>query len=162
MDDLALIHSRCIEEGNCWLWQGGLDGHGRPQKRYQGKTVYVRRLVRQLKDGQQIPSTHVVPASCGNRICVSPVCSSVATHQKKAKMAASRGVYNNAAKSIKMALKKRAESWITDELVQQIRVAPGPASRISLETKVSLSHVKAIRRGTARRDISSPFAGLMT
>lgn len=159
--NLETIKDRCIEEGECWLWQGSLDGHGRPQKRHEGKTVYVRRLVRELADGEPVPRGLVVAAKCGQKLCVSPHCSVSATTKRKAQMAAKRGAYNNPSKAAKMTLMKRAASWITDELVQQIRMAPAPASRIAQETGVSLSHVKAIRRGTARRDFSSPFAGLM-
>lgn len=157
---LDMILSRCDEVGNCWIWNGGLDGHGRPQKRHAGKTVYVRRLVRELADGQPVPADKVVPASCGCKLCVSPHCSSITTTRQKALMAAKRGVYNNPAKLAKMALTRRAKSHISDELVEQIRSADGPCSRIAADTKVSLSHVKAIRRMTARRPMNSPFAGL--
>jgi len=159
-ENLALIRSNCTEEGNCWLWNGGLDGHGRPQKRHKGKTVYVRRVVRELADGEPVPPHLVVPASCGNKLCVSPECSCRATHKTRATMAAKRGAYNNAAKTAKQTAAKRAKSWITEDMVEHIRAAPGPASRIAEQTKVSLSHVKAIRRGDARRPLANPFGGL--
>jgi hypothetical protein len=157
---LALILSRCDEVGECWIWNGALDGHGRPQKRHEGKTVYVRRLVRALTDGQAVASDKVVPASCGCKLCVSPACSRTTTTKQKAQMAAKRGAYSNPAKIAKMMLQKRAASHISDELVAMIRAADGPCTRISAETKVSLSHVKAIRRGAARREMNSPFSGL--
>ncbi|MBX3610381.1 MAG: hypothetical protein KF871_10855 [Hydrogenophaga sp.] len=154
------IKARCDEVGECWFWNGGCDSHGRPQKRHGGKTVYVRRLVRELADGQPVPPGLVVAAKCGHKRCVSPDCSVATTTRRKAQMAAKRGAYSSPAKAAKMARMKRAQSWITDEMVEQIRLAPGPSSRIAAETKVSLSHVKAIRRGSARRPIGTPFAGL--
>ena len=159
-EHLRLILSRCDEVGKCWIWNGALDGHGRPQKRHEGKTVYVRRLVRALADGKPVPADKVVPASCGCKRCVSPWCSSVTTTREKAVMAAERGVYSNPSKLAKMVLSRRARSHISDELVEQIRAADGPCSRIAADTKVSLSHVKAIRRLTARKPMNSPFAGL--
>ena len=159
-EHLRLILSRCTEEGECWLWAGALDGHGRPQKRHKGRTVYVRRLVRELTDGAQVPENRVVANGCGRPLCVSPACSCVVTHQQRARMAAARGSYNDAAKTLRSMATRRATSWITEDMVKQIRNAPPPASRIAAETGVSLSHVKAIRRGAARRDLSSPFAGL--
>lgn len=159
-EHLARIRGNCTEEGQCWLWNGGLDGHGRPQKRHNGKTAYVRRVVRELADGQPVPSHLVVPASCGHKLCVSPHCSSRATHKTKAVMAAKRGAYNNAAKAAKQTASKRAKSWITEEMVEQIRMADGPATRIAAETGVSHSHVKAIRRGASRKPLASPFTGL--
>ena len=157
---LKVIHSRCIEDGPCWIWQGATDGHGRPQMRHEGRSAYVRRVVRVLVDGAAVPANRVVAARCGNKGCISPDCSIVATHKQKAKMGAERGSYTNIKKTIKAMVTKRAKSRYSDELVHQIRMAPPPATRISRETGVSLSHVKGIRRGAARRDLSNPFAGL--
>lgn len=159
-EQLKLIHSRCTEEGDCWLWDGALDGHGRPQKRHNGKTVYVRRLVRELIDGP-IPASMVVAAKCGTKRCISPTCSCTVTHTKKAQMAAVRGAFNSPAKLAKMVATKRAASWITEEMVRQIRHATVSSSQIAAEMNVSESHVKAIRRGTARREASNPFGGLL-
>ena len=252
---LKLIKSRCTEEGRCWLWTGAQDGHGRPQMRHDGKVVYVRRLVRELTDGQPVPKGFVAAASCGQKLCVSPHCSCVATHKQRAQMAAARGAFGGATRTRKMTRTKRqapgfspgsertgrpgllcgklpsvattvpnssfairqlepsteisgnspsrmgvrevgallnesaqadavghgrpvegipvlqrgedvkatkhAKSRITADMVQAIRLAPPPCSRIASEVGVSLSHVKAIRRGTARRDLGNPFAGLV-
>lgn len=157
---LAIIKSRCIEDGPCWIWKGATDGHGRPQMRYEKKTCYTRRVVRELVDGS--PPPHLVASKCGNKMCVSPECSVHANDRIRAKLAADRGAFNRPEKFLKGMMTKRAKSHISDELVQQIKNADGPCSRIALETNVSLSHVKAIRRGAARRDLANPFAGLFT
>jgi hypothetical protein len=117
-------------------------------------------VVRALVDGTPVPANRVVASRCGNKGCVSPECSVVATHKQKAQLGAQRGAYTNIKKTVKAMVTKRAKSRYSDELVQQIRMAPPPAMRISIETGVSLSHVKGIRRGAARRDLSNPFAGL--
>jgi len=160
-EHLKLIKSRCTEEGSCWLWTGAQDGHGRPQMRYDGKVVYVRRMVRELADGKPIPPGLVAASHCGQKLCVSPLCSCVATDKKRAQMAAARGAFGGAARTRKMTAAKHAKSRITPDMVQAIRMAPPPCSRISAEVGVSLSHVKAIRRGTARRDLVNPFFGLL-
>lgn len=160
-EHLRLIKSRCTEEGTCWLWTGAQDGHGRPQMRHDGKVVYVRRLVRELADGKPIPPGLVAAAHCGQKLCVSPLCSCVATDKQRAQMAAVRGVFGGATRTRKMTATKHANSRITADMVQRIRLAPPPCSRIASEVGVSVSHVKAIRRGTARRDLGNPFAGLV-
>jgi hypothetical protein len=154
------IKARCEEVGDCWIWQGAKDGHGRPQARHQGKVVYVRRLARELADGKPMPPNLVAASKCGDPGCVSPECSVRTTTKGKAKLAAARGAYSDPAKIARTMLTRRAQSRIPDALVEQIRLAPGPCVRIAAETNVSVSHVKAIRRGAARRPISSPFAGL--
>jgi hypothetical protein len=160
-EHIRLLKSRCNEEGTCWIWTGAQDGHGRAQTRHGGKVVYVRRLVRELTDNKPIPAGFVVAASCGNKLCVSPVCSCVATEKERAQMAAARGAFGGAIRTRNMTATKQATSRITADMVQRIRLAPPPCSRIAHEVGVSVSHVKAIRRGTARRDLGNPFAGLM-
>ena len=98
---LKLIQSRCTEDGPCWIWLGATDGHGRPQMRHEGRTTYVRRVVRALADGAPVPAKRVVASRCGNKGCVSPECSVVATHKQKAQFGAERGAYTNIKKTVK-------------------------------------------------------------
>lgn len=155
------IKARCDEVGDCWIWTGITDGRGRANIRIDGKNVSCRRFVRALVDGKPVPRGLVSASPCGDPLCVSPVCSRVATHKIRSKIASERNAYANKVRDMRGSITKRAQSWITDELVEQIRIAPGPSKKISLETKVSLSYVKAIRRGVARKPLGSPFAGLM-
>ncbi len=160
---LESLHARCVEEGDCLLWQGGCDGHGRPQCRHGGKTCYVRRVMRELVDGKPVPTGRVVPASCGNRLCVSPKCSEVGTDKRRAQLAAQRGAFSSAAKTARMVATKARRSDYPDALVDQVRRHPGPASAAAALVGMSLSHAKAIRRGASRIGTArNPFAGLMT
>ena len=127
---------------------------------YQGKTVSVRRVVRMLTDGQEIPAGMQVPCSCGHTGCVSPECSTVATPKKRAQMAAKRGAFNRPDALLKSVMTTRARSHITEDKVQRIRSAEGPAWKVAKAEEVSVSYAKAIRANRARRDYSSPFAGL--
>ena len=52
------------------LWTGGL-ANGRPAARYEGKVVYVRRLVWEMEHGP-IPEGAVLVATCRERLCVAP------------------------------------------------------------------------------------------
>lgn len=161
-DEVEAIRAKCEEVGLCWIWTGSTDGHGRPQKHRNGRTWYVRRLVRELVDGRKLPKGREAAATCGCALCVSPECSVSATPTQRAALAAARGSFSRPDKMARMIATKRAKSHISEELVQRIRDAEGPASRIARETSISLSHVKAIRRGTARRDwTKNPFAGLL-
>lgn len=158
---LTDIKARCIEEGDCWIWQQGVDGHGRPQIRFNGKTSYTRRVARELADGKPVPESKRVPAECGNPLCVSPKCSLVASQKKVSRMASARGAFNNPSRILKMALTKRRQSEISDEIVKKVRSHPGPASAAALEAGISLSHAKAIRSGRSRKDYTNPLQGLM-
>lgn len=156
---VATLHSRCIEEGDCWIWQGATDGHGKPQVRHHGATMYVRRLVRELADGRKIPTGKVVACKCGTAKCVAPAHMVITNHQGRADLAKARGAYLGISRQVKMANTKRAQSHITEQVVQAIRNADSSRQAAS-QFGVSLSHCKAIRRGTARVG-ANPFAGLM-
>ncbi len=159
---LPALQSRCIEEGDCWLWQGGRDGHGRPAARHRGVSCNPRRLVRELVDGKPIPSGRVVAARCGQKLCISPACSVIATNKQRGELAAQRGAFNSAGKTARMMATKRAASRYSDALIEQVRHHPGPSSQIAAETGMSASHVKAIRRGESRVSYATnPWAGLM-
>lgn len=159
-DKLKIIKSRCKEDGECWIWTGATDDRGRPTMHYKGKTMAVRRVVRMLTDGKDIPTGMQVPCECGRTGCVSPECSSVTTPKQRAVMAASRGAFNRPDAMLKSMMTTRARSHITEEMVRRIRDADGPAWRVADAEGVSLSHAKSIRAHRARRDYSSPFAGL--
>lgn len=157
---LESIQTRCILEGDCWLWTGGLDGHGRPQCKHQGKVWYVRRLARELTDGKPLQRNLVVACECGQKLCVSPHCSVAVSSKTRARMAVARGSYSRPDKIAKSTMAIRAKSRFSEDLIQRVRTMPPPCTAISAETGISLSHVKSIRRGTARVPFSNPFAGL--
>lgn len=157
---LKIIKSRCTEDGDCWMWNGAADDRGRPTMHYKGKTMAVRRVVRMLTDGQDIPAGMQVPCECGRTGCVSPECSTVTTPKKRAEMAARRGAFNRPDAALKSMMTIRARSKITDDMVQAARDFDGTCKQASEATGISLSHTKAIRSHRARRDYSSPFAGL--
>lgn len=155
------IKARCEEVGDCWIWNQGTDGNGRPQMRYKGNTCYARRVARELADGAEIPKNRKVPCSCGNKLCISPKCSSVATSKQAGKIAAMRGAYSNPDRIMRMVITVRKKSAITDEQIEIARSHPGPATKAAEASGISLSHTKAIRRGAARRDYSNPFTQLI-
>jgi hypothetical protein len=156
---LDKIKARCVEVGDCWVWQGAHDGKGRPVCVHMGKRISVRRLAKQLDEGREIQRHLVAACKCGDEKCVSPICSVITTVKKAHQMAAERGAYTNAARDRKMAMTKRAMSPYGAEAIAIVKDAPS-ASEAARRTGMSPSHAKAIRRGTARQDYSSPFAGL--
>lgn len=154
------IKARCEEVGQCWIWLGGCDGHGRPVIGIGRKSAYTRRVVRGLADGTPVPPGKVAAATCGDRKCVSPHCSVVATTREKARMASARGAYANPLRDAKVRMRRRASSRFSEEVVERVRQSTDPLQAIADQVGMSLSHVKAIRSGRARKPIGSPFAGL--
>lgn len=158
---LDMLRSRCDEVGKCWIWKGATSGEREvPVTRRKGKNMNPRRIARELTDGKPVPPGMEVAAECGQRRCISPHCSCVVTPRERALLARDRGAFINVARDIRMAQTKRARSAFSEEVIQRVRGAVGPASVIAAENGMSKSHAKAIRRGDSRKDYSSPFAGL--
>jgi hypothetical protein len=62
---------------------------------------------------------------------------------------------------IKATITIRAKSRFSDDLVERARSMPGSCVTVAQATGISLAHTKAIRNGTARRPLASPWAGLL-
>lgn len=71
---LAMVKSRCTEDGGCWLWQQSCNSTGYPQASINGKPTLVRRWVLEQKLGRKIRHGHTAVAQCGCKTCVSPEC----------------------------------------------------------------------------------------
>lgn len=157
---LKSLLARCDEIGQCWIWRGAVDGKDRPVIIRDGKRVGARLVARELKDRRAVASHLVMTTTCGCKRCISPACSVAVPEATSKRMAAERGVYRSAAKSAKVAMTKRARSRFTAGDIELVKAARSGAAA-SLAVGMSESYAKAIRAGTARRDYSSPFAGLI-
>lgn len=159
---LRLIRGRCDEIGECWIWRGSVGGYSKlPCMHHDGKTRYVRRVVYDLAHPEKGAASRVVTPKCVNPMCVSPLCLEAMPRKEALQRAGRRGSYSRPTKAINEALTQRAKSRISEETVVLIRSAES-ATAVSRATGVSLSYVKAIRRGVARKDYSNPFAGLFS
>lgn len=65
---------RCTEEGNCLLWNQGVNNKGYPQTRINGATRMVRRYVYTELMGKEVNAGRVVSTKCNNKRCISKFC----------------------------------------------------------------------------------------
>lgn len=155
------ILSRCVEEGDCLIWQGPFSDSHMPVMHVPGhKGVrHVRRVLYRELHGE-IPQGKVITPVCGNRACLCPQHLNAVTKKRSAQIAAKRGAFGHPAQIRKGLRTKLRDSWITPEVIEKIKAAPN--GRIAAElTGVSHSHAKNIRNGTARQDYSNPFGQLL-
>lgn len=68
------LRIRTEHDGNCVIWQQGLNSHGYPQGRWDNRPVLVARLVIQHRDKRPMSRKECAVAACGNRLCVSEIC----------------------------------------------------------------------------------------
>ena len=152
------IHSRCIEEGECWIWQGCCSSHERPQMRHNGKTEYVRHLAYEEHRGAKAQKGRRVTTTCETPRCVCPehmTAMKVSDHNRRV----SANSPNRAARVLKMTAAKRSASKLTMEQVKEIRESAGTLVEIAAKYGLHYSSVGNIRNG--RRWADNTFAGLM-
>jgi hypothetical protein len=160
-DLLARLYARCIEEGDCLIWQGSVTDSGMPRVNIDGKNgILVRRAVYAELHGS-IPDGKVITPICGHKRCLAEHHLQAMTVAKSRSISARKGAYDNPARTIKRVLSLRARSHITEEVVDQVRQAE-TTKQAHLQTGVSLSYCHAIRSGDRRAELVTPFSGLMT
>jgi hypothetical protein len=159
---LEAIHANCIEEGECWLWQGALSHGTTPTMRLPGtrRQASVRRMVLELQ-GIVLGKRKAFPC-CGNSACVSPACTKAMTHAEMLTRVAQRSGYaHNLARNSKIAAGKRKNSPLTPELVEEIRSSPESGHAIARRLGFNQSTVQAIRAHESWRNYSNPFFQLV-
>lgn len=150
------IREKCIEEGDCWLWQGAMD-KGAPRAKVNGKMVYVRRLVLELS-GKKIPASMRATTTCGDERCVNPDHVVARTPSAINSAVAKRtGFARKAARRAKISAAKRKNSKVTPEMVAEIRASEGSGREIAERLGLHTSTVNDIRAHRSWVDYTNPF-----
>lgn len=161
MNLIEHVHSRCIEEGDCWIWQAGCAGKTgeQPQMSFMGMKCYVRRLLYSLANA---PSKGKgISTSCQTFRCVNPDHLIELSNSQRIKRAGAAGKFSGTVRRAKIAANKQAlHSPLTRQQAMEIRYGQGGTRETATRYGVSSSLVSCIRRGVRWREYSSPFAGL--
>jgi hypothetical protein len=156
---LDLILAKSIEEGDCWIWQGGC-GHGTPHISENRRAVPVRRWIAQHHLAKNVAGM-LATNSCGNPLCVSPDHVLVVTRARLQQLTVDRLRYHlNPARNAKLSAAARARSKFSPELIEQIRHAEGPQRAIARAFGVSFDTVNKIKAGKTYKTYGSPWQGL--
>lgn len=158
---LEAIRANCIEEGECWIWQGAMSHGTTPVMRIDGekRLVSVRRHILEVK-GVRVAGRKAYP-SCGNAACVNPEHTlAMTSSQMLTRVAASTGYAKNLARNAKISAGKRRHSPLTPELVHEIRSSPESGHAIARRLGLSQSTVQAIRVHESWKDYRNPYLQL--
>lgn len=152
------IMSRCIEEGDCLIWQGG--SAKVPYLTIQSKKVSVRKLMLQLHGVEILTQSKFFGVGCETPMCVALDHIRQRSKAQHAKYFGNLGVYSGPVKIAKMAATKRAKSKLDDEKVAAIRASDKSSMALSAEYGVAASYITSIKAGKLWKSYNSPFAGL--
>lgn len=152
------IHARCIEDGDCLVWQGYSVRGKYPQIRVGDKSLSVRRVLWEEKHGC-VPDGKEVAVTCETRNCVAHI--KPMTHKDVGKRTAATGVYASPVRCAKIAATRRAQvSDLTPEQVADVRYGGGSLAEAAQRNGISKGAAGFIRRGERWKEYSTPFAGL--
>lgn len=156
------MRARCIEDGDCLIWQGGTykDGAARIHVHGEGRSTSARVVWLTLRGKTQPPGTSTF-SECGNPRCLEH--SVYLTRSQIGKrVAAMTGYAQNPVRRERIALAKRATvSPLTPEQVQDIRYGPGRITEKAARHGVSEHTASDIVNGHRWRDYRNPFAQLV-
>lgn len=161
---LESLHAKCIEEGDCWLWQGYFGNHT-PMVYHDGNLMMVRRLIAILS-GKSVQSNHkYISNTCNNKDCVCPDHLTFRTEKQHMSHMAKSANQGSITRKIKLmnAARKRSITKLNVEKVQAIHLDQRSCSKIAKDYGVSKSLIAKVKRGDAWADVfkkSNPWAGL--
>lgn len=148
------IRSRCIEEGDCLLWQGALSVDGVPRFFMNGQSVSLRRLLWVERHGELSPKVRI-GVKCRAQRCVEPKHLVIRHRSEDIK-----GLRRSPAFKAKIAATKRAKSRFTPELIASIRSSPLNNSALGRELGLNQAVIAKIRNHEVWKDYTSPMFGL--
>lgn len=164
---METIRARCVEEGDCLIWQGG-KAHGSPylMAKIDGKrkSMAVRRYIAEVLQGRTVPPGRVVSMGCDCLDCVNPDHIRVYTRQQLVTRSANRTRFGeDPARKAKISAKKREQSKLTWNDVQEIRASSESSRTMSRRTGIPFATIQGIRAYRTWVDHASvnPFSQLI-
>lgn len=159
---LDRIKARCIEEGDCLIWQGALSKQGFPSMKFEGKSTTVRRVVMKLS-GSPAASRQPVVCSCDEKKCVKLEHLKRSTIKKVSRKAVKTGYLSSLARRANVSATKRKseKARLTIEKAREIRASDETGVALAKRYGVDETIIGRVRRGKLWIEYAAtPFAGL--
>lgn len=149
------IRHKCLEDGDCLIWQGDKSVDGVPRYYIDRKRKNLRHLLWVEKNGREPDAGKRVGVRCKRAGCVAEDHLVARSRQQELK-----GVKRTPDTKIRIALAKRKSSKYSDEFVQMVREMAGNHLEIAKQLGMHYQTVQRIRKHEIRREYVNPFAGL--
>ncbi len=167
---LDRIHAeRCVDEGECWIWQGAMSGTKKttPSMQFRGRVqpAYVATYL--LDRGlEAVPDGLGLWRSCLNLRCIHPKHVKAGTQAQKTKFLTLAGAYkcdpSRKAKITATARSRHAKLPGGMAEAREIRASDKSQAEISKDHGISISRVNRIRNGKAWRESVIPGASIFS
>lgn len=159
------LHAMCVEEGDCWNWNGYMANKS-PYVNHNGEMQSVRRLLFTLTGKLAMPKAKYYSSNCENPICVNPDHLVSRSPKVHAKIMGKKVNQNAIIRRLKLqkATRNRPTTKLTRELADQIFIDPRSNRAIAGDFNISHSMVSNIKTGKSWQNLSAvtnPWAGLL-
>ena len=145
-ETIKRIEDQCEWDGDCLLWQGGVNSKGHPLMSFQGKTgSLVRRVLQEVRTGRSLPKAVVMRAVCGNKLCMARDHCKEWTRAQVMAQLGERGELSRPDK--KRSNQRSAPKKLTPEQVAEIRSSNETGVELAKQYGVSHTNISRIRRG---------------
>ena len=164
-----ILDERCVEEGACWLWTGGMGGPGKdtPNMHWRGKVTpaYIVTWLL-IKDRDSVPPGLSLWRGCRDKRCINPTHIKSGTKADKHADLASKGSYvcTPSRKARITATIRRTSSKLSGgmEAAREIRASELTETALAEIHGLSVSRISRIRNGKAWRETSIPQASIFS
>lgn len=160
---LERIRSRCVEDGDCLMWQGATDSSGTPLMRLNGSrsNVPVRRVVLQAIGKWSGKKNHVASNVCCASACVSEEHAREFSRSYLIKRAAERtGYHLSPVRNAKLAAAHRNKKLDDPALREAIKNSPLSTRALAREYGVSQTIIWMLVAGHSYKQYGGHFQGL--
>lgn len=159
------IRMRCVECGDCWLWQGAMSdsrSSKRPVMQHENKVQSVRRVVAGAV-GKKIVGNLRASNICADSRCVAPDHVKI-MDQKQIQTRASEITKHQSnparIKKMQQSLPQKILNW---EMVHEIRASDKTHRQLAAEYGVTPCTIWGVKTHRSWREYqANPFSGLMT
>lgn len=159
---IDIIHAKCIEDGDCWIWNGS--GNTPVMRMPDRSLVQVRRWIAENVMGATLQRHLLCTTTCFDSRCVNPDHIIIVTRRRLQLMATEILKFQqNPTRNAKLSAALSRRSPYSDEQIQRVRemLATMRQADVVRETGLPKELVSKISRGEYRRHtIVNPWAGL--
>ena len=147
------IRARCVEEGDCLLWQGALSAGSTPVARHQGANHNLRRFVWTSMGGALPKKGKAFITKCRDKRCLAASHLAVGSRSRP-------GVKRSVEYRARAAAARQARSTLTWDDVHAIRASDKTLDELCVEYGKAKRTIQCIRSGITWKVTTGHFAGL--
>lgn len=160
MKDIEWFRKRCIEDGDCWIWQNACSGNGTPKVHIGKKQQGVRRVIGEML-GLNIENK-IVTNKCGNHLCICPDHILIVTKRQMAKLIVERtGFPYRLERRKKISDKARTWGKLNIEQVAEIRNSDETYVQLAEKYGIAKATVGGIKNHDVWKDYANPWGALI-